>query len=121
MQVHRGIIGVALVATLGVISLSPLGLSFPLYIALVLAASMLAGVLIGHRSAVYVALGSMIVIGPLYEVAAEYLFRVERHTHQGLRIAAFFVVYALLAAVAAAFGVWLRLRRAGPAQPLGSN
>jgi hypothetical protein len=120
MRARRITTGAVLVVGLAVISLTPLGLSYWLYMALVLTASMLAGVLIGRPSAVYLTLVSMIAIGALSEVAVDYLFRVEPHTNPHLRIAVFGALDALLAASATALGVWLR-RRDPPTQPLESN
>jgi hypothetical protein len=115
-----GTIGAALVAVLAVISLTPLGLSYWLYLALVLIASMLTGLMIGRRSAAYLVLVSMIAITAVSEIAVNYLFRIEPHTNQHLRVATFGLLNALLATFAAALGVWLR-RREPPTRPLASN
>jgi hypothetical protein len=120
VNLFRGAIGAGLVAGLAVISLTPLGLTYWLYLALVVVASILAGALIGGRAAVYLTLASMFVIVALSELAVNYLFRTEPHTSQHLRIAAFGILNALLAAVAAALGGWLR-HRVPPARPLESN
>jgi hypothetical protein len=71
MDAHRRWTGAGFAVVLMVISFAP---SLPLYLALVLLASVLGGIVIGTRSAVYLATGILSTIAVLVACAAVFSF-----------------------------------------------
>lgn len=116
MRSHRRIAGVLLAAVLVVITFLPFWepLRFPRFLGLIVVASILGGVIIGRRSAVYIAAGTMIGVGVFWELTIDIFFRF--HSYEYLRIAVLSAGYAALAGCAAAFGMWLSRR---PSIPTG--
>jgi len=83
--------------------------SLAAYVALILIASMLGGVAIGRRSAVYLALGTLGVLALLDAWEVAYVFRVSPHTHlHPVRVGVILLAIALAGGGTAAVGVRLR-------------
>jgi hypothetical protein len=105
----RGLV-MPFVAGLVVAFCVPLG-SFWLHVGLVLLISLLAGVAIGRRLAVYVVLRTLFALGALFVLIAPFVFRVEHAAGtERLVVAAWSLVTALAAGATSALGVGLRQR-----------
>lgn len=116
MDSHRRWPGAAFAIVLVVISFAP---SLPVYLALALLASVLGGIVIGTRSAVYLASGILSTITVLAAFAAVFFFRVKPHAHpHPVAVVAVYLGIALAAGAAAALGV--RISRDRRSAPVGS-
>jgi len=99
--------GIGFAAVLLLIPFTPV--SFGLYLVLMLAASTAGGLLIGRRSAIYVALGTLSAFGLLKAWGDVYVFKIKPGTHPELFVlVALNLALALVCASATAAGVRVR-------------